>query len=42
VSELGDLIGTGSTVQVILPEEKLLRGFEELRARWDAHLEERT
>lgn len=36
-NELGDLVGTGSTVQVILPEERLERGFTELRARWEAH-----
>ena len=36
-NELGDLVGTGSTVQVILPEERLERGFAELRARWEAH-----
>ncbi len=39
VNELGDLIGTGATVQVILPETKLQAGFDDLRARWDAHRE---
>lgn len=34
VSELGDLIGVGATVQVIMPTEKLDRNLEQLRARW--------
>lgn len=36
VSELGDLIGTGSTVQVILQEERLDGALSELRARFEA------
>ncbi|HRN17451.1 MAG: thioesterase family protein [Trueperaceae bacterium] len=34
VSELGDLVGEGTTVQVILPHAKLLQAFERLRERW--------
>lgn len=34
VSELGDLIGVGATVQVILPSEKLAMNLEKLRDRW--------
>lgn len=33
VSELGDLLGTGSTVQVILEEERLEGAFDDLRRR---------
>lgn len=36
VSELGDLLGTGSTVQVILDEKRLEVAFEELRRRFHA------
>ena len=32
-TELGDLIGTGSTVQVILAEERLEGAFDDLRRR---------
>ncbi len=34
VSELGDLVGEGTTVQVILPHAKLLQAFDRLRERW--------
>jgi len=34
VSELGDLIGVGATVQVILPTVKLELNLEKLRVRW--------
>lgn len=34
-TELGDLIGTGSTVQVILPEERLQAAFDDLRRRFE-------
>ena len=33
-SELGDVIGEGATIQVILPQAKLDRNLERLRARW--------
>ena len=33
-SELGDLIATGSTVQVIVDAAKLEGGFDRLRQRW--------
>lgn len=36
-SELGDLIATGSTVQVIVAAEKLEGGFKRLRERWREH-----
>ncbi|MBB6098201.1 putative thioesterase [Deinobacterium chartae] len=42
VNELGDLIGTGSTVQVALPQERIDRGFRDLEARFRAHREERV
>jgi predicted thioesterase len=41
VSDLGDLIGTGSTVQVVLPKEKIDSSFTGLEERWRRHLEER-
>ena len=34
VNELGDEIGTGSTTQVILPQDRIEAGFEALRERW--------
>lgn len=34
VSELGDVVGEGSTTQVILPRDRLEEGFARLRARW--------
>lgn len=34
VNELGDVIGEGTTTQVILPRSALEEGFERLRARW--------
>lgn len=34
VSELGDELGTGHTVQVVLPRARIEAGFEALRARW--------
>ena len=37
VSELGDQLGTGSTVQVILSEERLEGAFEDLRERFEEH-----
>ena len=36
-SELGDLIATGSTVQVIVATTKLEGGFNRLRERWREH-----
>lgn len=36
VSELGDLVGSGCTTQVIVESSKLERGFDELRRRWQA------
>lgn len=35
-NELGDLIGEGTTEQVVLPAEKLERIFGKLEARWKA------
>ena len=37
VSELGDVLGTGSTVQVILSEERLEGSFDDLRRRFEEH-----
>lgn len=37
VSELGDIVATGSTVQVILPQQKLEGAFEHLRHRLNVH-----
>jgi len=34
VSELGDLVGKGTTVQVVLPHAKLVLAFDRLRGRW--------
>lgn len=34
ISELGDVIGRGSTVQVILPQERLDANLENLLNRW--------
>ena len=34
VAELGDEIGTGSTTQVVLPQDRIEAGFEALRERW--------
>jgi predicted thioesterase len=39
VSELGDVLATGSTVQVILSEERLEGAFDDLRRRFEAHLQ---
>ena len=36
VNELGDEVGRGSTVQVVLPRERIERGFADLEARWRA------
>lgn len=38
VSELGDLIGRGATVQVILDRARLEHSFDTLRGRWAEHL----
>ena len=35
VSELGDLVGTGTTTQVFMKRERLNGGFAKLRERWD-------
>ena len=35
VSELGDLVGTGTTTQVWMKRERLDGGFAKLRERWD-------
>ena len=35
VSELGDLVGTGTTTQVWMKRERLNGGFAKLRERWD-------
>ncbi len=37
VSELGDLIGTGSTTQVILRKDSIERNLARLRQRWREH-----
>lgn len=37
VSELGDLIATGSTGQYVTRAEKLERNFQTLRERWEIH-----
>lgn len=42
VSELGDVLGTGTTVQVILTEERLEGAFEDLQRRFDAHRKQAT
>jgi predicted thioesterase len=34
VTELGDVIGTGSSTQVFMPQERIESNFETLRARW--------
>lgn len=34
VNELGDLVGEGTTTQVVLPVAELERGFDRLRERW--------
>lgn len=34
VNELGDVVGEGTTTQVILPRARLERSFERLRERW--------
>lgn len=39
VSELGDVIGRGATVQVILAKARLEDNFAALRERWRAHQE---
>ena len=39
ISELGDLIATGSTEQVVLPATKVRTGFDDLEKRWDLYLE---
>lgn len=36
-NELGDEIGRGSSVQVILPRNRLEQGFAELETRWLEH-----
>lgn len=41
-SELGDLIATGSTVQVIVPAQRLESGFRRLRERWREHQRSHT
>ena len=41
-NELGDLIGRGATVQVILARTRLEDNFAELKQRWDTHEEGRT
>lgn len=38
-SELGDRIGHGLTVQVILPKERIDGGLAQLEARWKEHQE---
>jgi predicted thioesterase len=42
VSELGDVIGRGSTVQVILAKTRLDENLLKLQHRWDRHKEGRT
>jgi len=39
ISELGDLIATGSTEQVVLPATKVQTGFVDLEKRWNLYLE---
>ncbi len=38
-SELGDLIATGSTEQVVLPAAKVQSGFDDLEERWNLYQE---
>jgi fluoroacetyl-CoA thioesterase len=40
-SELGDLIATGSTEQVVLPAAKVQSGFDDLEQRWELFQEAR-
>jgi predicted thioesterase len=35
VSELGDVVGEGETVQVVVAEDWLQQRFDELRTRWE-------
>src|SRR5690606_6226812 len=42
VSELGDLIGRGATVQVILSKARLEDNLAQLEKRWESHREGRT
>lgn len=37
VSELGDVVGTGATTQVVLKRERLEGGFDHLRERWNRY-----
>ncbi|MBZ9750869.1 thioesterase family protein [Deinococcus sp. HMF7604] len=37
VNELGDEIGRGTSLQAVLPQERIDAGFEGLRERWAAH-----
>ncbi|HWG84119.1 MAG TPA: thioesterase family protein [Deinococcales bacterium] len=39
-NEIGDEIGRGSTVQVVMPRQRLDEGFARLQARWQQHQEE--
>jgi predicted thioesterase len=39
ISELGDLIATGSTEQVVLPSSKVQTGFDDLEKRWNLYQE---
>lgn len=36
VTELGDVVGEGATVQVVLPDDVIQRRFDDLRERWRA------
>jgi fluoroacetyl-CoA thioesterase len=39
ISELGDLIATGSTEQLVLVATKVQKGFDDLEKRWDLYQE---
>lgn len=41
ISELGDRIGHGLTVQAVLPSERIDQGLAQLEARWNEHKEDR-
>ena len=42
VSELGDVVATGSTEQYVSSSERVRAGFDELNGRWKQHRKERA
>lgn len=42
VSELGDVVATGSTEQYVSSSERIRAGFDELEERWKRHQKEQT